>query len=97
MSNLRKSFLIVVDGQEHKIMTTARDMAAVTVDPTEVGGAAFTFHLLHEACLRLEVPDIPPRFDDFVDLLDDLEDLDGKPVGVPAEGLDPTRQATSDG
>lgn len=109
MSTLRHRFRIVIDnGPPVDIVTSARDMAQIDTagvvdeDGTEVigpgGRAMWTWQLLHAACLRLDVPGIPHDLDKFVDLLDEIDDLDGIPVGRPGGGLatvDPTQTATS--
>jgi len=96
MSTLRRPFRVVIDGEAHDLVTSARDMANVQGDPEELGGAMFTFAMLHAACVRLDVPGVPHDLDKFVDLLDDIDALDGKPVAY-SEPPDPTPPATSDG
>jgi len=96
MSTFRRPFRIVVDGEPHEIVTSARDMATVTGDPQSLGGAMFTYAMLHAACMRLDVPGVPHDLDKFIDLLDDIDTLDGKPLGFTGTP-DPTPPATSDG
>lgn len=96
MSTFRRPFRLVIDGEEHDLVTSARDMAAIQGDPQSLGGAMFTFAMLHAACMRLDVPGVPHDFDKFIDLLDDIDALDGKPI-AHSEPLDPTQPATSDG
>jgi len=106
MSTFRRRFRVVVDGVPHDIVTNARDMANIEVDPTAPGGlrgADMTFRLIHAALMRLGVAGIPTDYDAFVDVLDDLDDLDGIPVGVPAVSddgaapVDPTQLVDSAG
>lgn len=85
MSTLRRRYRVTVDGAAHDIVTSARDYAAIEVEPDARPGAEQTWAMLHAAFIRLEVPGIPHDLGKFVDLLDDVEDLDGVPVGVPAE------------
>jgi hypothetical protein len=97
MSTFRHRYRIVVDDEPHDIVTSARDFAAVQMD-SGANGADMTYLLIHTACMRLDVPGIPSDLDKFVDLLDELEDLDGIPVGVPAEAIaDPIPSAESGG
>lgn len=85
MSSLRKAYRITVDGVPHDIVTSARDYAAIEVPDGEVrpSPAMQTWAVLHAACIRLEVPGIPHDVNKFVDLLDEVDDLDGVPEGVP--------------
>ena len=96
MSTLRHRFRYVLDGETHDIMTNARDMAAVQgVSPgDDVGvgeGATMTFAVIHAAALRLDIPGTPADLDKFIDLLDELDDLDGIPVGVSEAMPTPTQ------
>lgn len=88
MSTLRHRFRYTLDGETHDIMTNARDMAAIQVDdePSKASGALMTYALIHAAALRLDIAGTPGDFDKFIDLLDDIDDLDGVPVGVSAGG-----------
>jgi hypothetical protein len=90
MTTLRHRFHVVVDGSEYEVRTSARDMANAEVDhdgPTS-GGVWTTFRLVHAAMLRLDLP-IPTDLDAFVDVLDEVEALDGAESAEP----DPTRAA----
>jgi hypothetical protein len=89
MSQFRHRWRVVVDGRELEVTTSARDMAALTIDlngdqammdPTQV------MRMIHAALIRTEVADIPNDVDAFLDLLDDMDDLE------PGEGesVDPT-------
>lgn len=83
MSALRKPFRVTVDGVPHDIVTSARDFAAIQLeDGQTLPGVMSTWAMLHAAMLRLGVPGIPSDLNAFVDLLDEIEDLDGIPVGV---------------
>jgi hypothetical protein len=96
MSTFRKAFRLTVDGVPHDIVTSARDYAAIEVADGDapLSKAMTTWTMLHAACMRLEVPGIPHDVDKFIDLLDDIDDLDGVPVGVPSTG-NPTHVAES--
>ncbi len=76
MSQLRHRFRIVIDGTEYTIITSARDMAAAQVTEEDPNLVNQTFRLLHAACLRLSLPNIPSNWEAFADVLDDLEDLE---------------------
>lgn len=83
MSALRHRYRITVDGVPHDILTSARDMAGMDfggvegeLNPMQIWG------LLHAACMRLEVPGVPHDLDKFIDLLDEIEDLE---PATPAE------------
>lgn len=93
MSSLRHPFRIVVDGTSHDIVTSARDFAAVNMDVDEAGhsmaSAAVTWTMLHAACMRLEVSGVPHDLDKFIDLLDEVIDLDGIPIGISADPIQP--------
>lgn len=94
MSSLRHRFRITVDGQPHDIVTSARDFAALDLDIDEGRpSAAVTWQMLHAACIRLDVPGIPHDIDKFIDLLDEVEDLDGIPVGISANPTQPPATA----
>lgn len=90
MASLRKRFRVTWDGREPvEIQTTARDM--VNVDPDDGGPAMATFAMLHAALVRLDHE--PPPFEEWVDLLDEVEDLgtvvadiEGPTPGVPSAG-----------
>jgi hypothetical protein len=90
MSTLRHRFRIVVDGEKLEVTTSARDMAAADIGPgvdlAAVNMAEQTFKLIHAACLRMQLPGIPTGWQEFADLLDDIEDLD---AGMD-EPLNPT-------
>ena len=83
MSTLRHRYRLVIDGTKVEITTSARDMAAAQIDPTDpnVNMAEQTFRLLHAACVRSAVPNIPTDWEEFTDLLDDVDDLE------PGEGM----------
>jgi hypothetical protein len=85
VSTLRKAYRITVDGEPHDIVTSARDFAMVEQpeDGTPANPGLQTWALLHAACMRLEVSGVPHDLDKFIDLLDDVTDLDGIPNGVP--------------
>lgn len=75
MSSLRHRFSIVLDGTEHEIVTSARDMAHVETDAS-ANAAEQTFRLMHAACKRLKIPGTPATWERFADLLDDFDDLE---------------------
>ena len=82
MSQLRHRFRIVIDGVKHEIVTSARDMSAID-DPEKTPPAESTWRLIHAACIRLRLPDIPSSWEDFADRLDDMEDLEpDEPIGT---------------
>jgi hypothetical protein len=85
VSQLRHRFRIVVDGTEYTIITSARDMAAAQVNEEEPNAVNQTFRLLHAACLRLSLPNIPSSWEEFADVLDDLDDLE--PEAGKSNGL----------
>jgi hypothetical protein len=90
MSQLRHRFRIIIDGTKHEIVTSARDLTAVE-DPENANPAESTYRLIHAACIRLGLPEIPTLWHEFADLLDDMEDLEAD--SVIGEGTSPT-QAT---
>jgi hypothetical protein len=95
MSTLRKRFRITVDEVPHDIVTSARDYAALDLSGAgePVNQSMQTWAVLHSACMRLDVPGVPHDLDKFIDLLDEVEDLDGIPYGVTAN---PTQETHTD-
>lgn len=94
MSTMRMRFLVVVDGEEHNITTSARDMAAVEkyLDPNvDEPDTMRTLRVIHAALVRTDAADIPTDFEAFVDLVDDLTPLDGAGLEVAIPG--PTKAA----
>jgi hypothetical protein len=99
MSTLRHRFRYVLDGESHDVMTNARDIAAVqgmvdegSEDASAGMGAMMTYAVLHACALRLDIPGTPGDLNKFIDLLDELDDLDGIPAGVSGDALpDPTQ------
>jgi hypothetical protein len=95
MSALRHRFRVVLDGVPYEIVTSARDQAAVDIDADAIEAgdararATATWQVLHAAMQRLDIPGVPGDLDKFVDLLDDLDDLDPDEAATP----DPTRPA----
>lgn len=89
MSLLRHRFRVVVDGKPHNVTTSARDMANSQVEEGDLrdGGVWTTFRLVHAAMLRLDLP-VPTDLDTFVDLLDEVTDLDESDAEAEP---DPTR------
>jgi len=85
MSALRHRYRLVIDGVKHEITTSARDMAAAEIDPTEPNSnvAEQTFRLLHAACIRSEIPGIPSDWESFADLIDDVDDLESEAEIAP--------------
>lgn len=95
MSSLRKRFRITIDGEPHDIVTSARDFAALDFDGDDKAAMSTqTWAMLHAACMRLDVPGVPHDLDKFIDLLDEVDDLDGIPYGVSEN---PTQEPPSDG
>lgn len=90
MSQLRHKFRIVVDGVEHEIRTSARDMAALNLNEFKEDEAdmMFAFQLVHAACMRLRIEGVPADIDEFVDVLDDFDDLEPDVAVQPS--ADPT-------
>lgn len=84
MSQFRHRFRVTVDGVPHDLVTSARDYADAEVEAEDTAGMK-TYRLIHVALMRLGVAGVPSDFDTFVDILDDFDDLDGVPVGVPGE------------
>lgn len=80
MSTLRHRFRLIVDGTKYEIVTSARDLAAAEIGPgvdvENTDMATATFRLLHAACVRLRLPDIPSDWESFTDLVDEVEDLE---------------------
>jgi hypothetical protein len=87
MSTLRKRFRITIDEVPHDIVTSARDF--VDVDFENASASLATWTMLHAACLRLDVAGVPHDLDKFIDLLDNIEDLDGIPYGVSENPTEP--------
>lgn len=93
-SMIRRRMRVTVDGVTHEIITSARDVAAManlqSESPSAEEQMLYGFGVAHAALMRLQTPDVPHDFDKFVDLLDNIEDLDeAVPVGMP----DPTKAA----
>jgi hypothetical protein len=90
MSTLRHRYRLVLDGTKFEVVTSARDMAAAQIDPSNPNAnfAEATFRLLHAACIRNNIPNIPSDWESFADLLDDVDDMEpGEDANLP----DPTR------
>jgi hypothetical protein len=95
MSALRHRFRYVLDGEAHDIVTGARDVATAQAMGLD-NQVLMSYAVIHSAAIRLDIAGTPSDFDKFVDLLDDLDDLDGIPVGVSGDELpDPTQAAES--
>lgn len=72
-----------------EVQTSARDWAAVTIDPTAPKALDMTFRVAHHAMRRLNMDNVPRDYDGFLEVLeaipDTIEDED-------TELLDPTQR-----
>ena len=89
MSQYRKRYRVILDGQPHEVTTSARDFAQVE----QVGETAkpmdMVFQALHAALLRADVSGVPSSYPAFLDQLDDFTDLDSEDTSA-AEPVSPT-------
>lgn len=87
----RQRLRVTVDGHPHDLVTSARDYAAAqTGAEDDTPAVLITLGVLHAAMIRLGIDGVPSDFEEFTDLIDSFEELDGIPVasaGLP----DPTR------
>jgi hypothetical protein len=92
MSQFRHKWRIVLDGEKYEVTTTARDMRAMQLDlstdepsmsPVEV------MLVIHAALLRTGADNVPSDPDEFLDLVDDIDDLEP----TAAMTMDPTPRA----
>ena len=70
------------------VQTTAKDWAAVVIDPNSPKALDMTFRVAHHALRRVNHDNVPRDYDSFLEVLEaipeTLDDADG-------EALDPTR------
>ena len=84
MSGLRRHCVVIVDGEKFEVITSARDVA----DAEKLGIDAqkqpmmYTLAIVHHTLLRSDKP-VPHDFYDFIDKLDDFEDLEGDQTPDP--------------
>lgn len=86
MSNVRKHFRVIIAGEKIETETNALDMVRAERDGQ--GPAAHGLRTVHAALIRQRVPNVPPKFETFLEQLDDFEDLDDDDTEDAAE-LDP--------
>ena len=91
MSQLRHKFNVVLDGKQYMITTSARDISHAEIDEENPNPVNQTYRLLHAACVRLEIPDVPSDWETFADLLDDFDDLEPE-LGKSQVVENPTRK-----
>jgi hypothetical protein len=103
MSTYRRNWEVILDGESFKVntkgpdMANAERMAARDGYTLAEGGAVATQQRLAWLGFRRAYPDhrAAKAFGDFVDVLDDINDLDATDDESP-DGLDPTLPAASD-
>lgn len=89
-----QTFRVQLKGQDEiAVETTARDWAAVRIDPGAARALDMTFQVVHHALLRTGAG-VPCDYNGFLEVLADM------PTAVDegdADALDPTAQALLDG
>ena len=102
MSFYRQRWRIDLDGFDEPVdvTTSARDSIDIVV-PTVGGEPQFAMgivlKIVHNALVRTSVPGIPRHYTDFLDIVEDANEVSDAPAGEGAAGLDPTRAALSGG
>lgn len=93
MATIRKRFKVAWAGQPPvEVQTNAKDMTrAADHDNTMTS----MFALLHASLVRQNFPGVPRKFDDFLDLLDEVTPIELDEDEV--EGPDPTHEAAMPG
>jgi hypothetical protein len=95
VSQFRHRWRIILDGEKFEVTTTARDMRALQLDlnsdePTM--SPVDVMLVVHAALIRTGAANVPSDPEEFLDLVDDLDDLEPGAMVV----MDPTRTARSD-
>lgn len=73
MSQLRRRWRVVVDDVEREIRTTAFDIAAIDENLPDAG-----WRTIHHAMVRMDIDGIPTEYHDWLNVLDEVEDLETK-------------------
>jgi len=71
-----------------EVQTSARDWAAVTIDPNSPKALDMTFRVAHHAMRRLNMSNVPRDYDSFLEVLDGIPDTITEDDG---DMLDPTQ------
>lgn len=87
MPGVRRHVRVVLNGRKYDVETNALDM--VKAEREGEGPIKMGMRTVHAALVRTKAEDVPPRFDAFLESLDDFEDLDEG----DGSDLDPTNPA----
>jgi len=71
-----------------EVQTSARDWAAVTIDPNSPKALDMTFRVAHHAMRRLNMSNVPRDYDSFLEVLESIPDTVEEDDG---DLLDPTQ------